>query len=1005
MIKKILFCLACGFFWAQGLGASAATINVVPGGSIQSAVTSAAAGDTINVAAGTYTEHVTIDKNLTIIGAGAGATIVDGSKIGTVFKIGDTSAAKTVVLQGMTIQNGSGTSATDSSTGGTGTVGGGIMDIKANLTLANCVIQNNSVTYGGGGIYVSNGGTVALNGTTVTANSASKLPTSATRTLGGGILLDYGYLTMGAGSYITNNSVDGSYYSGGGAVYCSGDNGSGSVTLSGGEVSGNTAHCSNTTAGYETMGGGIYVDRGTFTMNDGLITNNKSGFGGGGVFVDAVYGPASFTMNGGTISNNTTGTSGGGIYFDQSVVSTINGGTITGNSSANAGGLYLDLSDSFAMTGGTVSNNHATNGIGGGFTNNGSMNLTGGTITGNVSTDGGSGYAGYGGGIYNNNSTASIVLNGATISNNSATNYGGGIFNDGATLTVSGGAISGNTSGSGGGIYNTSGKLTVQGTGSITGNIAKASYGGGIYSDIKSVTFSGTGVAVKQNQAASPSTQANWYQGWGVYMTGTPTTSGGFVASTQVTGNTLLGSSCTPNCSAKTCGSDGCGGTCGTCNSGYTCNASGTCAVNCTNQCTSGAKQCSGNGVQTCSDTNGDGCTEWGTAVACQTGYTCSSGTCAASGNGPALSFVSPTDASGSTVTRTYTQPSVTVGTSSLNTFTFNWNGAAYPIYDSSLVLALNFNNNSSIGESSTKFIDISKNANNGTCSGAACPTYTSSGKFGGAYTFNGSSKYITCGSAASLNPTNALTIEAWIKPSSLSGERAIVHKQNWNNKTGYYLETIGKQVEFALGNGSNIALDGATSLVTGAWYHVAGVLNGTTMTIYVNGKADGTGSFSGTVKTGTESLLIGKNAYWSGEFFNGPIDEVRVYNRALSANEIAMQYQSEFKKVTASSWQFSDTVSGLASGTYSYSASATDTANNTGSTETRTLTVNTGTASSGSAQTAAFASAANPTMSIATASSQTQNSSIQAQIEYIQQRIRELTASIQASIALSLIH
>jgi len=346
----------------------------------------------------------------------------------------------------------------------------------------------------------------------------------------------------------------------------------------------------------------------------------------------------------------------------------------------------------------------------------------------------------------------------------------------------------------------------------------------------------------------------------------------------------------------------------------------------------------------------------------------------------------------------------VTATTSALNTFAFNWNGISYPIYDSSLVLGLNFNNNSSIGESSTKFIDISKAANICSCSGTACPAYTSSGEFGGAYTFNGSSKYITCGSAANLNPTNALTIEAWIKPSSLSGERAIVHKQNWVNMTGYYLETDAKKAEFALGNGTNISLTGNTSLLTGTWYHIAGVLSNGIMTLYVNGKSDGTKAFTGTIKTGTESLLVGKNAYWNGEYFNGSIDEVRVYNRALSANEIAMQYQSEFKKVTASSWQFSDTVSGLASGTYSYSATATDTANNTGSTETRTLTVNTGTASSSSsAQVASLAETTNsaaPTIDVA---SQTQNSSIQAQIEYIQQRIRELMASIQASIALGL--
>ena len=464
---------------------------------------------------------------------------------------------------------------------------------------------------------------------------------------------------------------------------------------------------------------------------------------------------------------------------------------------------------------------------------------------------------------------------------------------------------------------------------------------------------------------------------------------------------TCTNNKCVTSCTPKTCSglgytcgtaSDGCSGTlnCGTCTYG-----------SCTsNKCVCTPTTCSAQSA-TCGSIS-DGCGNTLNCGTCSTG-TCTNNKCVTS-SGPVLAFVSPTDASGATITRTYTQPSVTATTSALNTFAFNWNGISYPIYDSSLVLGLNFNNNSSIGESSTKFIDISKAANICSCSGTACPAYTSSGEFGGAYTFNGSSKYITCGSAANLNPTNALTIEAWIKPSSLSGERAIVHKQNWVNMTGYYLETDAKKAEFALGNGTNISLTGNTSLLTGTWYHIAGVLSNGIMTLYVNGKSDGTKAFTGTIKTGTESLLVGKNAYWNGEYFNGSIDEVRVYNRALSANEIAMQYQSEFKKVTASSWQFSDTVSGLASGTYSYSATATDTANNTGSTETRTLTVNTGTASSSSsAQVASLAETTNsaaPTIDVA---SQTQNSSIQAQIEYIQQRIRELMASIQASIALGL--
>ena len=365
------------------------------------------------------------------------------------------------------------------------------------------------------------------------------------------------------------------------------------------------------------------------------------------------------------------------------------------------------------------------------------------------------------------------------------------------------------------------------------------------------------------------------------------------------------------------------------------------------------------------------------------------------------MAFVSPTDAGGATVTRTYTQPSVTAATSALKTFAFNWNGTNYPIYDSSLVLGLNFNNNSSIGESNAKAVDISSLANSCAITGA---TYAA-GEFGNALKFNGTSNYVNCGTASGLNPASAITVEAWIDPSATTEQKIDDTRGTWQSLNGYSFFTESGKLYFEYGNGSTYAQLGNTGGVkTNTWQHVAVTLSGSTLTWYVNGKSTGTTSGIAGITASTSNLAIGKSISRNGQYFKGLIDEVRVYNRALSANEIAMQYQAEFKKVAASSWQFSDTVSGLANGTYSYSASATDTGNNSGSTETRTLTVNTGTASSGSAQVAALTDTTNSTVSGIAASSQAQNSSIQAQIRYIQQQIQELMASLQASVALGLI-
>ena len=80
-------------------------------------------------------------------------------------------------------------------------------------------------------------------------------------------------------------------------------------------------------------------------------------------------------------------------------------------------------------------------------------------------------------------------------------------------------------------------------------------------------------------------------------------------------------------CKGKVCGSDGCGGSCGGCSSGYTCNGAGQCVLSCSNACTSGQKRCNANNVETCSDYNSDSCTEWGVSTTCLSGRTCNPST------------------------------------------------------------------------------------------------------------------------------------------------------------------------------------------------------------------------------------------------------------------------------------------------------------------------------------------------------------------------------------------
>jgi nitrous oxidase accessory protein NosD len=126
----------------------------------------------INLAAGTYVEHVTIARNLTLRGDGQDRTIVDGGGSGPVFMI--TNPGTTVTIKGVTIQ------------GGVADVGGGIYNVQATLTLENCTLAGNEADVGGG-IY-NDIGTLTLTNSTLTENTASRF--------GGGILNDLGSVTL-----------------------------------------------------------------------------------------------------------------------------------------------------------------------------------------------------------------------------------------------------------------------------------------------------------------------------------------------------------------------------------------------------------------------------------------------------------------------------------------------------------------------------------------------------------------------------------------------------------------------------------------------------------------------------------------------------------------------------------------------------------------------------------------------------------------------------------------
>lgn len=188
-----------------------------------------------------------------------------------------------------------------------------------------------------------------------------------------------------------------------------------------------------------------------------------------------------------------------------------------------------------------------------------------------------------------------------------------------------------------------------------------------------------------------------------------------------------------------------------------------------------------------------------------------------------------------------------------------------------------------------------------GTLSGSTVPSWTNSGKFGKALSFNGTSAYVAMPSDASaLKITSDLTLSAWINLSDTSSQHDIVCKYTGTASTSaycLYTNTSG-QLVMAVVNTTGPAIvtttETAQTLAASTWYHVVGVLNTTLgqVNLYVNGVQvkQNTSSIPTTLQNPTTVLDIGaENA--GSNLFKGTIDEPKVYNYALTSDEVKTEY------------------------------------------------------------------------------------------------------------------
>lgn len=172
--------------------------------------------------------------------------------------------------------------------------------------------------------------------------------------------------------------------------------------------------------------------------------------------------------------------------------------------------------------------------------------------------------------------------------------------------------------------------------------------------------------------------------------------------------------------------------------------------------------------------------------------------------------------------------------------------------------------------------------------------------------TLDGVNDYIACGTGASLDITGNLTFMAWFKTNVELTAYAIGGKWGWSspdNKRSYYLQvgSDGKPDFFVSSDGTeggSATVEATTVCGNVTWHHVAGVYDGAEIRIYVNaGAAEGNTSFSaGIYSDATRPFELGVQNTGGAtrySFFGGVLDDIRVYNAALSQSQIQTVYDA----------------------------------------------------------------------------------------------------------------
>ena len=297
----------------------------------------------------------------------------------------------------------------------------------------------------------------------------------------------------------------------------------------------------------------------------------------------------------------------------------------------------------------------------------------------------------------------------------------------------------------------------------------------------------------------------------------------------------------------------------------------------------------------------------------------------------PNINFTNPTPGNGTTQSGNSIFVNVTANDSTSNISTFI-------DFDNSLVSWWRMDDVNASGDPTDY-----TGKNNGSKQGNA--SQTTAGKLGKGFSFDGNGDYVDL---TDVDVNNYLTISCWFKPMKTGIAQYIVAKsdtteenysyglyQSSDNKFGVFVSQDGGTTNMAY-----VLTDTAYS-TTNTWYNVVGVFNGSNVFVYVNGVLNSgaqTGSANIVYNNHIDTLIgaIRTSATTADSFVNGTIDDVMIFNRSLSADEIKGLYANTTSKY------LSNNFTSLSHETHTFKAYVQDLAGNVNATETSQVTINT---------------------------------------------------------------